>query len=151
MRMYVDKPETAVETSISGLYVCPDGTVYGTDKKGVYKIKTYLNTNGGSASWKYGYYKLHYNGHTRSVHRVVAEAFVPGYKPGLVVDHINNDSRDNRAENLQWITRGANTEKFWDSLNNEELEAYKHKYSEGLRKAHKAGSYKSHLKNLHKN
>lgn len=149
MRNYVILPSDAVMTAINGLYVCPDGSVYGTDAKGIYKIKPYLNTNGGSAKWRYGYYKFCYKG-IRIVHTLVAKAFVPGYKPGLVVDHINNDSRDNRAENLQWISRGENTEKFWASLSEADLKRYKEKYSEGLKKAHKAGKYNEHLKNLHK-
>ena len=148
MRNYTKLPSNAKETEIEGLYVCPDGSVYGTDLKGIYKITPYLNTNGGSAQWKYGYYKFHYKG-TRIVHTLVAKAFVPGYKEGLVVDHINNDSRDNRAESLQWITRGENTEKFWASLSEEDLIRYKKKYSDGLKKAHKLGKYNNHLNKLH--
>lgn len=49
-------------------------------------------------------YKLRY------VHRLVAEAFVP--KPDrdekLEVNHKNEDKSDNRAENLEWVTRKEN-------------------------------------------
>lgn len=52
------------------------------------------------------------------IHRLVAKAFCPvptrlrnqGYTVDtLVVDHINNNKHDNRAENLQWITSAENT------------------------------------------
>lgn len=49
------------------------------------------------------------------VHRLVAEAFVPGYADGLEVNHINGDKADNRAENLEWVTHSEN-----------ELHAYRH-------------------------
>lgn len=43
------------------------------------------------------------------IHRLVAFAFCSGYAQGLVVDHINGDVCDNRAENLRWVTSGFNT------------------------------------------
>ena len=50
------------------------------------------------------------------VHNLVAQAFLPPC-PGIQgrtrgcyhIDHINNDSRDNRAVNLQWLTHYENT------------------------------------------
>lgn len=43
------------------------------------------------------------------VHRLVALAFVEGYKKGLVVNHLNCDPSDNRACNLEWVTQKENT------------------------------------------
>ena len=48
------------------------------------------------------------------VHILVAEAFVPGYEPGLDVDHKNGKKWDNRAENLQWCTRGENVKRAYE-------------------------------------
>ena len=44
-----------------------------------------------------------------TVHRLVAMAFVSGYAEGKVVNHINEDKRDNRAENLEWVSQSDNT------------------------------------------
>jgi hypothetical protein len=54
------------------------------------------------------------------VHRLVALHFVPGYKEGLVVNHINEIKTDNRAENLEWCT-------FQYNLNYSDVSAWKRK------------------------
>lgn len=54
------------------------------------------------------------------VHRLVALHFVPGYKEGLVVNHINEIKTDNRAENLEWCTYQYN-------LNYSDVVAWKRK------------------------
>jgi hypothetical protein len=48
------------------------------------------------------------------VHVLVAEAFVPGYEPGLDVDHKNGKKWDNRVENLQWATRSENIKRAFE-------------------------------------
>lgn len=45
---------------------------------------------------------------TFTVHRLVAYHFVPGFREGLVVNHLNEDRQDNRAENLEWVTQSEN-------------------------------------------
>lgn len=50
-----------------------------------------------------------------SVHRLVAQAFVPGYSPDLVVNHLNGNKLDNRPENLEWTTKGQNTKHAWEN------------------------------------
>jgi hypothetical protein len=47
------------------------------------------------------------------VHRLVAQAFVPGYAPDLSVNHINCNKQDNRVENLEWVTLAENTSLQW--------------------------------------
>lgn len=49
------------------------------------------------------------------VHRLVGRAFVPGYEPGLTINHISGVKTDNRAENLEWVTLSINTKKQWQT------------------------------------
>lgn len=41
-------------------------------------------------------------------HRLVAEAFIDKKEGKDFVDHINRDRKDNRVENLRWVTRSEN-------------------------------------------
>ena len=62
-----------------------------------------------------GYYRVSLyvqkHAYVKKVHRLVYESFrnVPG--EGMVVDHINNNCRDNRLENLQVISNAENLAK----------------------------------------
>ena len=43
-----------------------------------------------------------------SVHRLVAEAFIPLVDSRNEVNHIDGDRRNNHASNLEWVTRSEN-------------------------------------------
>ena len=45
--------------------------------------------------------------HTRSVHRMVAEAFL-GVKDGLEVNHLDGVKTNNKLTNIEWVTRSEN-------------------------------------------
>jgi hypothetical protein len=44
----------------------------------------------------------------RSVHRMVALAWVKGFKCGLVADHIDRNRLNNHYTNLRWVTQQRN-------------------------------------------
>lgn len=71
----------------------------------------YLRISLGDGHGNYKHYQMH---------RLVALHFVPGYKEGLVVNHINEIKTDNRAENLEWCTYQYN-------LNYSDIIAWKRK------------------------
>lgn len=66
---------------------------------------------------KAGYFiiGLHKNGILKmmAVHRLVAEAFLPNPDNLPEVHHLNHDTKDNRACNLQWVTRAEQMDKHW--------------------------------------
>ena len=48
------------------------------------------------------------NHHTKLIHRLVAECFCTKREGANEVNHINGDKTDNRAANLEWVTRSEN-------------------------------------------
>ena len=63
------------------------------------------------SSSKYLTVTLRHNGEmkTPTVHRLVATAFVEGFRDYLFVNHIDGNKLNNKAENLEWVTRKENT------------------------------------------
>lgn len=61
------------------------------------------------------YMMVNIRGKLYSVHRLVASAFVPNPENKTDVNHINCDTHDNRAENLEWVSRNENISKYFNS------------------------------------
>lgn len=55
-----------------------------------------------------GYLIVDLSGILKSVHRLVAEAFIPNPENKPCVDHINGNRADNRVENLRWVSHKEN-------------------------------------------
>jgi hypothetical protein len=73
---------------------------------------------------KYGYERLCINVGSRTdgsrhhlnlkVHQMVAETFIsPQPEKGYSVDHLDHNPRNNRVENLEWVTRSENIKRAW--------------------------------------
>lgn len=73
-------------------------------------LKPYLNKRGK------GYYSVilidaNGNKKNKTVHRLVAEAFIPNPNNLRDVDHIDDCTTNNKVSNLQWLSSGDNTRK----------------------------------------
>lgn len=87
--------------------VSNNGRVRSTKKGHTHEMKVKDNRITG-----YRFVSMQANGvkATRTVHRLVAEAFIPNDENLPQVNHINEDKRDNRVENLEWCTAHYNNE-----------------------------------------
>jgi hypothetical protein len=56
-----------------------------------------------------GYFVVECNNHSKLIHRLVGEVFIPNPHNLETMDHINNIPNDNRVENLRWMTRAENS------------------------------------------
>ncbi len=55
-----------------------------------------------------GYMRIKIDSKTYSVHRLIAEAFLPNPELKPQVNHIDFDRGNNRIENLEWVTASEN-------------------------------------------
>lgn len=53
--------------------------------------------------------------HCFLVARLIALTWCEGYEDGLTVNHIDGDTLNNHADNLEWITRSGNIQKAFES------------------------------------
>ncbi len=96
-------------------YICPikghedycitrKGEIYSRKKGFLARIKPWLDSQG-------RYYLIRLDGKSCLIHRLVAQAFVPNPYDYPVVDHCDNDTKNNDADNLQWCTVKYNVSK----------------------------------------
>lgn len=91
-------------------------------------------------------------GCTVYVHRIVAEAFVPNPNGYSIVNHINENKSDNRAENLEWCTQQYNltyggARDRWKArvlgrVQGEEEKAHRREVLKEYYKTHKSNTYR---------
>lgn len=78
---------------------------------------------------KDGYLKVKMNGKSYLVHRIVAKAFIPNPENKLQVNHKNENRKDNRVTNLEWVTNDENNR--YGNHDKNALETKRQKYISG--------------------
>lgn len=64
------------------------------------------------------YFRFEHKNRRTTEHRVLAETWLQdSYFDGAEVDHIDNDGLNNNINNLRWVTRQENMQKYWNSDN----------------------------------
>lgn len=63
---------------------------------------------------KDGYLRTQFDGKTRTIHRVIASAFIPTEEGKIFVNHIDGNKSNNAASNLEWCTREENIQHAYD-------------------------------------
>jgi len=82
----------------------PDGTLFDKQRK--------KRINPSGQRRKYPKVRIYFSdglSKTVSIHILVASTFVQGYKPGLVVNHKDENKRNYNCNNLEWVTPSQNT------------------------------------------
>ena len=72
-------------------------------------LKPYVSTNG------YAMVSIQDRGeiYNKTIHRLVAQAFLPNPDNLPVVMHLNNNKLDNRVQNLKWGSQKENVDQAW--------------------------------------
>lgn len=79
--------------------ISEDFLSYGSNPSGYHHVLMYFRSN---------------ERHTVPVHKVIATVWCGGWKNGLVVDHLDGNPKNNRADNLEWVTYSENTKRAYD-------------------------------------
>ena len=88
---------------------------------------------------KCGYVQVWLKGKLQTVHRLVAEAFIPNPDHKETVNHKNEVKTDNRLENLEWMTRRENIQYGTRSAR---VEKWKQEHAEEMKEINAAAGRK---------
>lgn len=92
------------------VYINGELTNYSVSINGQIRVANTLKVCSPSMTNGYKTFTLIHNDkkYRKSIHRLVAEAFIPNVEEKKQVNHINYDKLDNRVENLEWVTVSEN-------------------------------------------
>lgn len=98
----------------NGLYeIDTEGNVYSHKQRKERKLKPQRASQSRKGYFQVRLFTNEYpKGKLQYVHRLVYETFIGQIPEGKEIDHINNDSTDNRLDNIQLLTRRENITKF---------------------------------------
>lgn len=77
---------------------------------------TYIKRRG-STEYKQGYSYVSINNRTYTIHRLVAEAFIPNDANKPDINHLDGNKHNNRVDNLEWCTKSENEKHSYNVLN----------------------------------
>lgn len=99
----------------------------------VFNTNTQKYLMGSISEHGYRYYRLSKNNNKKMVyaHRLVADHFLDNPQNLPVVNHIDGDKLNNKAENLEWVSYSENTEK-WHANSKDESRVQYEKYEGNL-------------------
>ena len=87
---------------------CRDGVIVRLERGNWVRCKTSVNGSGSTKHIKYKeYWRVNASG-TQQVHGLVSKTFLSSQPKNTVVDHIDNNTANNSASNLRWITQKEN-------------------------------------------
>jgi uncharacterized protein (UPF0248 family) len=97
--------ENVIKKDIGNYIVYSDGKIFSKH------IKRFMKPSISNYS---GYLNTKINGRSITVHRLVAETFIPNPLNLDEVDHISSEKSNNNVDNLQWISKTNNIKKAWN-------------------------------------